>query len=134
MGPTRLLTTGPMTLPLIKILLLAAILVFGLLALRGSRKAIHKVIWRAYVVLVALAAGLSVIFPDALTRVARLVGVGRGADLLLYVLVVTFMLVVVVLFRRMGELERKYVELARVLAIREARHGVTGADAGEPRE
>ena len=78
---------------LIKLLLLAAIVVIGLLAFRGSRKALHKVLWRAYVVLVVLAAGLSVMFPDALTTVAQFVGVGRGADLLLYVLVVTFMLV-----------------------------------------
>ena len=102
---------------LIKLLLLAAIVVVGLLAFRGSRKALHKVLWRAYVVLVVVAAGLSVMFPDLLTSLAQLVGVGRGADLLLYVLVVTFMLVSVVLFRRLNELERRYTQLARQMAI-----------------
>ena len=101
----------------IKLLLLAAIVAFGLLAFRGSRKALHKVLWRAYVVIVVAAAGLSVIFPDALTTVAQLVGVGRGADLLLYVLVVTFMLVSVVLFRRVTELEQRYTQLARTQAL-----------------
>lgn len=101
----------------IKLLLLAAIVVFALLAFRGSRRAIHKVLWRAYVVLVVLAAGVSVVYPDGLTRIAELVGVGRGADLLLYVLVVTFMLVSVVLFRRLAVLERRYTELARELAL-----------------
>ena len=105
---------------LIKLLLLAAIVVFGLLAFRGSRKAIHTVLWRAYVVLVVLTAGLSVVFPDALTGVANALGIGRGADLLLYVLVVTFMFVSVVFFRRLNELERRYTQLARAVAIRAA--------------
>jgi hypothetical protein len=105
---------------LIKLLLLAAILVIGLLAFRGSQKPIHKVIWRAYVVLVLIAAALAIVFPNALTRLANEVGVGRGADLLLYVLAVSFMLVTVVLFRRIGQLERRYTEISRAFAVREA--------------
>ena len=58
----------------IKLLLLAAILVVGLLAFRGSQKPIHKVIWRAYVVLVLVAAALAIVFPNALTRLANEVG------------------------------------------------------------
>ena len=112
---------------LIKLLLLAAIVAFGLLAFRGSSKAIHKVLWRAYVGVVVVSAGLSVLFPEALTRVANTVGVGRGADLLLYVLVVTFLLVTMVLFRRLNELERRYTQLARSLAVRDA---VTGPRRG----
>ena len=119
---------------LIKLLLLAAIVVVGLLAFRGSRKALHKVLWRAYVVLVVVAAGLSVLFPDLLTSLAQLVGVGRGADLLLYVLVVTFMLVSVVLFRRLNELERRYTQLARTIAVRDAgvAHPVAQPGPGTP--
>lgn len=103
----------------IKVLLLLAILSFAILAFRGSRRAIHKVVWRGYVILVVIAAGLSVIFPDAVTWLANEVGVGRGTDLVLYTFVVTFMLVVVVLFRRVGELERQYTQIARKLAIGE---------------
>jgi len=105
---------------LIKVLLLVAILVIGLLAFRGSQKPIHKVIWRAYVVVVLVAAAVAVIYPDGLTRLANTVGVGRGADLLLYVMVVTFMLVAVVLFRRLATLERRYTQLARSVAVHEA--------------
>ena len=112
----------------IKLLLLAAIVMTGVLAFRGSRKAMHKVLWRAYVVLVVVAAALSVLFPDALTSVARFVGVGRGADLVLYGLVVTFMLVSVVLFRRLGQLERRYTQLARALAVRDAVADMAGPD------
>jgi hypothetical protein len=106
---------------LIKVLLIIAILVFGLLAFRGSRKAYHKVLWRAYVVLVMAVAAISVVFPSLLTRLANAIGVGRGADLVLYALVVTFMLVSVVLFRRVAELERRYTSLARSIAVGGAR-------------
>lgn len=113
--------------PLIKLVLLAAIAVVGLFALRGSTRAMHRVLWRGYVVVILVAAGLGVLFPGALTWIAHKLGVGRGADLLLYVLVVTFMLVSVILFRRLAALERKYVVLSRALAIQEARtDGVEG--------
>lgn len=112
--------TEPMSLPLIKILLLGAIAVFAVLAFRGSRRASYRLLWRGYGVLVALAAVLSVLYPNSLTEMAELVGVGRGADLLLYVLVVTFMLTSVVLFRRVSVLERRYTELARSIALQQA--------------
>lgn len=109
-----------MSQALIKIVLLTAIAVVGLFALRGSTKAMHRVLWRGYVVAILVAAVLGVLFPGALTWIAHKVGVGRGADLLLYVLVVTFMLVSVILFRRLAALERKYIVLTRALAIQEA--------------
>jgi hypothetical protein len=105
---------------LIKLLLLTGIVVVGLLAFRGSTKPIHKVLWRAYVALVLVAAVFAVLLPDTLTTLANSVGVGRGADLLLYVLVVTFLLVAVVLFRRLSVLERRYTQLARIMAVQEA--------------
>jgi small membrane protein len=109
-----------MTQPIIKLALLAALAVVALFALRGSTRAFHRVLWRGYVVGILLAAGVSIVFPGALTWLAHKVGVGRGADLLLYILVVTFMLVSVILFRRISDLERKYVVLSRALALRES--------------
>jgi hypothetical protein len=109
-----------MTQPLIKILLLAALAVVGYFAVRGSRRALHRVAWRGFVVAALMAAVVSVVFPDVLTWMANKVGVGRGADLLLYMLTIAFMLVSVVLFRRLADLERRYVTLSRTLAIREA--------------
>ena len=112
--------TGTMTLPLIKILLLGAIVLFAVLAFRGGSRASYRLLWRGYGVMVAAAAVLAVLFPDSLTRLAEVVGVGRGADLLLYVLVVTFLLTSVVLVRRVSALERRYVELSRALALQQA--------------
>ena len=116
-----------MAQPLIKLLLLAGIALVGYYAVRGSRRALHRVAWRAFVVMGLAGAAVSVVFPNALTWVANKVGVGRGADLLLYVLVVAFMLVSVVLFRRIAVLERRYVSLARAIAVREAMEGEPGA-------
>jgi hypothetical protein len=109
-----------MSQPVIKLVLLAALAVVALFALRGSTKAIHRVVWRGVVVLGLVAAALSVVFPGGLTWVAHKVGVGRGADLVLYVMVVAFMMVTVILFRRIADLERRYVGLARLLALRDA--------------
>lgn len=103
----------------IKLLLLAALGLVGLQAFRGSSQPIHKVLWRGYLVIVLIAGSLAVMFPDALTWIANRVGVGRGADLLLYGLSITFMLVTVVLFRRLSELERRYTQLARRIALDE---------------
>jgi small membrane protein len=109
-----------MTQPLIKLFLLAGIALVGYYAVRGSRRAIHRVVWRGFVVVGLGAAVASVLFPDILTWIAEQVGVGRGTDLLLYITVIAFMLVSVVLFRRIADLERKYVVLAREVAVREA--------------
>lgn len=105
---------------LIKLLLLAGVGAFGLLAYRGARTAGHRVLWRAGGLGAVAAAVLSVAFPDSLTAFARLLGVGRGADLVLYSSVIVFLLVAVAVFRRINELEARCVALARALAIHEA--------------
>lgn len=105
---------------IIKVLLLLGLLLVGLQAFRGSSRPVHKVLWRGFLVLVLVVGAFAVIFPDALTWIANRVGVGRGADLLLYGLCVTSMLVAVVMFRRVAELERRYTGLARALALHEA--------------
>jgi hypothetical protein len=115
-----------MTQPLIKLLLLAAIALIGYYSVRGGRRALHRVVWRGFVVSGLVAAMVSVIDPGVLTWVANRLGVGRGADLLLYGLTVAFMLVSVVLFRRLADLERRYITLARTLALQDARPAATG--------
>lgn len=118
-----------MTQLTIKILLIAAVVVVGWYSLRGGTRVIHRVIWRGYVVVIVIAAMLSILFPSGLTRIAQQVGVGRGADLLLYVLVITFGLVSAILFRRLDSLERRYVDLARLIALHEA-GGSEGHESG----
>lgn len=104
----------------IQILLLAALGAAGLLLTR-RRSAAFRLLVRRGVVAVALVAGvLAVLFPDALTVVARSVGVGRGADLLLYGLAVSFVIVVISLHQRLGEMHDRFVVVSRRVAQLEA--------------
>jgi small membrane protein len=54
------------------------------------------------------------------TNLARLLGVGRGADLILYGLVLAFFGFVATTFRRFRDMEVRYTRLARRIALDEA--------------
>ena len=106
---------------IIKVGLVLALGGAALVLLRGRPSPLHLLVRRG-VTLAAIAAGIvAVIFPDVTTAAANLVGVGRGADLVLYVLCVTFVFVSIGLYLRLGELHDRTVELARQHALLEAR-------------
>lgn len=104
----------------IKILLILAVigLVVFLLRSHGTNRggAYVKI---GMVVFLAFAA-YAVIRPDDVTWVATRLGVGRGADLVLYVLVVGFGFFAVSTYLRFKELELKFARLARAVALNEA--------------
>ncbi len=105
---------------LIKVLLIAALAGAALLLVRGRPSALHLLLRRA-LTLAAIGAGtVAVLLPDVVTEVARAVGVGRGADLVLYVLCVTFLFVSIGLYLRLADLHDRMVELARRHALLEA--------------
>ena len=104
---------------LIKVLLLLAIAVVVVLFLRAPGGARHLAVRRMAVVLFAVLAALSVLFPDAWNDVAAIVGVGRGTDLLLYGLIVVFLVYMATTYRRFREMEYSLTLLARRLAIDE---------------
>jgi hypothetical protein len=105
---------------IIKILLVAALVAAGVILVRGRRTALSLLLRRA-LMLVAIAAGVvAVLFPDAVTEVAQAIGVGRGADLVLYLLVITFLFTTIGLHLRLSEMHDRYVEVARQLALHEA--------------
>jgi hypothetical protein len=118
-----------MTQPTIKLLLLAAIAVIGWYSLRGGKRVLHRVVWRVFVVLILCAGVLSILFPSGLTWLANRVGVGRGADLLLYVLAAAFGLVGMTQFRWLDRLEPKYALRDRAFALQ----GASGYHSGAPR-
>jgi hypothetical protein len=90
--------------------------------IRGRRSAL-RLLMRRSLTLGAIGLGvLAVLFPDSTTRVATLVGVGRGTDLVLYALCVAFLFVTIALYLRLNEMHDRYVELARRLALHEALH------------
>ena len=58
--------------------------------------------------------------PDDLTVVARWLGVSRGTDLLLYMLVVGFVFTTMSTYMRLREQELRYARLARAIALQNA--------------
>ncbi len=62
----------------------------------------------------------AVLRPDDVTWVANRLGVGGGADLILYVLVIAFVLGMLNFYLRFKTMDRRLTELARTIAIREA--------------
>jgi hypothetical protein len=114
---------------LIKVLLLVAIAVVVVLSLRAPAGARHLALRRVSVIGFAALAVLSVLFPDAWTAPAAVVGVGRGTDLLLYGLIVVFLGYMVTAYRRFRHLETQITQLARRLALDEVATELRTADA-----
>ena len=118
----------------IQLLLLVAVGVVTLLLTRSTADARHQAIRRILLVLFALVAALSVLFPSWVSWVAVRVGVGRGTDLILYGLVIAFLSYVASAHRRMNDLSRKITRLTRELALARAGGGLaedTGASGPE---
>lgn len=66
-------------------------------------------------------ASLLVMRPNIATRLARLVGVGRGADLIVYLALPGLLMMILLLFARTRELDAKLTAAVREYAIRDAR-------------
>lgn len=58
-----------------------------------------------------------VLFPEISTKLAKLVGVGRGTDLLLYFLIVLFYMTVLVFIAAIRRIEKRQTIIIRQLAI-----------------
>lgn len=104
----------------IQILLIAATLAIAWRLLAGSGQRTQAVRRLGLLALATLAI-YSIIDPSKTwTSLAQFLGVGRGADLILYGLVVAFFGFVVTTFKRFREMEVRYTRLARRIALDEA--------------
>jgi hypothetical protein len=99
-----------------QILAVAAVAVIAFFVLRGGG-ARHQAVRRILLVLFVIGAGVSVFFPQVLTWLANLVGIGRGTDLLLYVMVIVFLGFAATSYRRSRQLETQITELSRKIAL-----------------
>lgn len=99
---------------IIRVLLLVGISATGwLIFLRRNRLPFHIL-----TVLALLAAGAAaVVFPSLADDAAKLVGVGRGADLVEYIAVVSVMFVLLHYYTKFVELQSQVTQLVRELAI-----------------
>ncbi len=120
---------------LIQLLLLIAFFVVAFYFISNRRKARAKAGVKLGFLLFIIAVVWAVLRPDDLTVVANLVGVDRGTDLLLYVLVVAFMFTTLSTWIRFREQELRYARLARAVALQNAVRPDGGSvDAADPLE
>lgn len=105
---------------MIKALLVAVILLVLLYGLRHRKRVGLQAGRRLLLIALAAFAILSVIDPRLTTRVANMLGVDRGTDLVLYALVMTFAFTAAGFYFKIAELEGRIVDLVRGLALQDA--------------
>lgn len=105
----------------IQFLLIAAVVLLGSFFMRRTGADSHLALRRIGFLFFIIAAVMAILFPQLLTWLANLIGVGRGTDLLLYALIIVFLVFVFTQFRRNNALQRQLTILSRRIAILDAR-------------
>ena len=101
-------------------LLLIVVVVVAAVRLLRDRGARTQALRRLGLTLFAGFAVWSILFPSVWNQIARLVGVGRGTDMVMYALVVAFLSFTLTTYVRFRDLEARYTKLARRLALDQA--------------
>ena len=101
---------------IIKAVLLVCVAGIGWMMLRSPGGARHQAGRRLATLAFVFFAIAAIAVPSLTARLAHLVGVGRGADLL-YALVVGFLIQILSSFRRNAARERQITRLARRIAL-----------------
>lgn len=117
-----------MNIVLIQVVLIAVVVMVAarLFRSRGERsQALRRIGLLAF----AAFAVVSILVPDVWQRLANLVGVGRGTDVVLYALVVAFLSFAGTTYIRFRDMETAYTRLARRIALDEV-----GRPPGRPDE
>ncbi|MDQ2838974.1 MAG: DUF2304 domain-containing protein [Actinomycetota bacterium] len=114
---------------LIKILLIVSFLSLMTWAFRNRNRVGLRASLRLALLLLTAIAIASIIDPGLTQSVANVVGVTRGTDLILYLLVVIFTLTAIGTYFRFREQERRLIRVVRDSAIRDAilTQGIPGA-------
>ena len=120
-----------MKIVLIQLLLIVVVIVIAARLLRG-RGARTQAVRRLGLLLFAAFAVWSILFPSVWNRMAKLVGVGRGTDMVLYALVVAFLSFTLTTYVRFRDFEARYTKLARRQALNEAARPQDVAETNEP--
>lgn len=82
----------------------------------GIQRGTSRLLRLAVLFVIAFGAFL-VWFPDVTDRFAEVFGVGRGADLVLYLWVVITLALIVFLYLKLAALSRRITQLARAIAL-----------------
>ena len=109
----------------IRVLLIVALVVLFAWFLRQRMSTKSQAWSKLGALLFALVAVVSVLFPESTNTLAHKVGVGRGADLLLYGLTVMFLADILLQYIHRQDDSVRIDDLARRLAIIEANNNPT---------
>ena len=101
----------------IQVILIAGLLVAGLLAWLVLR---NKLFGRLFFILQFVMGVVFVLWPDLTTRLANLIGVDRGTDFLLYLLILFVYFSGMCILAKFRQIERRQTLLIRQLALRGA--------------
>ena len=101
-------------------ILAVALVLVGLYLLKARRSASQQAIRRLFILLALLMGFFAVLFPAYTTVIASYLGIGRGADLLLYAFVIFALFYVVHQYRRQLWQEKVITDLARALTLAQA--------------
>jgi small membrane protein len=99
--------------PIQLILVLFLLIIAGVYFLRLRKKTYDRLI----VIFFILAGVILVMVPDLSAEIARIVGVGRGVDLVLYLGLLGLSFVCLLLYSKIRELEAALTDLVRSIAI-----------------
>ncbi|MBA4504182.1 DUF2304 domain-containing protein [Corynebacterium sanguinis] len=105
---------------MIQILLLIAALALAFYFFTNRRKANAKAWVKVGFVGLMVAAVWAILRPNDVTVLANWLGVDRGTDLMLYVLIVAFFFTTISTWTRFREQELRYARLARAVALQNA--------------
>ena len=105
---------------MIQALLLLAVVGLAWYFFANRRKANAKAWVKIGFALMMVAAIWAIARPDDVTVLANWLGVDRGTDLMLYVLVIAFFFTTISTWTRFREQELRYARLARAVALQNA--------------
>lgn len=101
----------------IQITLIVALLFVLVYLVRSKPNAKQLALGRLVIILAVLAGVVVVIAPGLLTNLAHFLGIGRGTDLLVYVLIIAFLINAVSNYKKNVEISRKITKLARAVSL-----------------
>jgi hypothetical protein len=104
---------------------LAARSLFRLVRGQGQRR------WLLVTTVIWLAAGAAILRPEVTNAAAHLLGIGRGADLVVYAMTIAFLLSLFFVLNKIRQLETHITTVVRELAIRDAGELGAATDASD---
>ncbi|MBR6059008.1 MAG: DUF2304 domain-containing protein [Victivallales bacterium] len=101
----------------LKVILIASLVAVGLLAWLVMR---NKLFGRLFFILQFVLGIVFVIWPDLTTRLGNLIGIGRGTDFLLYLLIIFVYFSEMCILAKFRQIERRQTLMIRQMALRDA--------------